>query len=373
MYDVIVVGARVAGASTAMLLARKGYRVLLVDRAGPPADTLSTHALLRPAVIQLRRWGLLETIIEQGTPPIRKVTLGFADELVPVTLRPKAGVDELYAPRRTVLDTVLLQAAVEAGATTRMAHSVSELIRTASGRVTGVVLRTKDGEEEVPSRFVVGADGTRSRVAKLVGSEATASHEPLNAVIYAYFSELATTGYEWQFTPGVSAGFMPTNDGQVNVWVGYPASLERGDTEPRFWSMLALASEQLSERVRSANRASGFKSTPGLHCFLKEPGGPGWALVGDAGCTIDPIGAHGISAALRDAELCSLAVSRALHDPSEEAEALERYRQTRDELSLPLFQETEHLASYRWDAPTASTLLRRLASLAQTEAESLAP
>lgn len=137
--------------------------------------------------------------------------------------------------------------------------------------------------------------------------------------------------------------------------------------------MLALASEQLSERVRSANRASGFKSTPGLHCFLKEPGGPGWALVGDAGCTIDPIGAHGISAALRDAELCSLAVSRALHDPSEEAEAFERYWQTRDELSLPLFQETEHLASYRWDAPTASTLLRRLASLAQTEAESLAP
>jgi len=287
-------------------------------------------------------------------------------------LRPKSGVDELYAPRRTLLDAVLLQAAVAAGATARMQHGVNDLKWTASGRVAGVVLRTPNGTEEVSARFVVGADGTRSRVARLVGSEATVSHEPLNAIIYAYFSDLDTTGYEWQFTPAVSAGFMPTNDGQVNVWVGYPASIKRGDTESRFWSMLASASQQLFSRVHSATRASGFKSTPGLKGFLKEPGGPGWALVGDAGCTIDPIGAHGISAALRDAELCSIAVDRALHDPSEEAEALERYKRTRDKLSLPIFQDTELLAGYDWDASTASTLLRRLSRLAQTEAEFLA-
>lgn len=372
-HDAVVVGARVAGSSTAMLLAREGHDVLLIDRAGPPADTLSTHALLRPAVIQLRRWGLLDTLKQQGTPPIRHVTLGFADQLVPFDLRSKSGVDELYAPRRTVLDEILLEAALDAGVTTRMSEDVTDVMWGDTGRVEGVVVRTEDGPEEIPARFVVGADGNRSRISRLVDAKEIIFHEPMNAVIYAYFADLDATGYEWQFTPGVSAGFMPTNDDQVNVWAAYPASLERGDTETRFWSKLEEASEQMATRVHAAERVSGFKSTPGLRCYLKDPGGPGWALVGDAGCTIDPIGAHGISAALRDAELCALAVDRTLRFPDEETDAIEQYRYTRDELSLPLFEETERLASYDWDASTASKLLRRLSDLADVESEFLAP
>src|SRR5438445_616320 len=125
-YDVVVVGARCAGAATAMLLARNGLDVALVDRA-PAAgtDTLSTHALMRAGVIQLQRWGLLDQVVAAGTPAIRRTVFHYGDAATTVALKPFGGVDALYAPRRTVLDPLLVDAARDAGADVVFGMSVT--------------------------------------------------------------------------------------------------------------------------------------------------------------------------------------------------------------------------------------------------------
>ena len=114
--DVVIVGARAAGAATALLLARAGARVVVVDRGRYGTDTLSTHALMRGAVLQLHRWGVLPAIVEQGTPRVTATTFAYGHEEVTVPIEPKYGVDALYAPRRILLDGLLSAMAVESGA-----------------------------------------------------------------------------------------------------------------------------------------------------------------------------------------------------------------------------------------------------------------
>src|SRR6476620_11852487 len=116
-YDVVVVGGRVAGASTALLLARAGVRVVLLDRDRHGSDTMSTLGMMRGGVLQLARWGLLPDVTAAGTPPIRQVVFHYADgERVNVAIKPSAGVEALYAPRRYLLDRLLVDAAAAAGA-----------------------------------------------------------------------------------------------------------------------------------------------------------------------------------------------------------------------------------------------------------------
>src|SRR5919202_1106128 len=129
-YAPLVVGARCAGAATAMLMARRGMKVLVIDRAAYGADTVSTHALMRGAVLQLHRWGVLPRLEEMATPAVRSTTFHYgAEDPVAVAIRPADGVDALYAPRRTVLDSALADAAVEAGADVRHGHSLVALTR----------------------------------------------------------------------------------------------------------------------------------------------------------------------------------------------------------------------------------------------------
>ena len=131
-FDAVIVGARCAGAATAMLMARAGLRVLVVDRTHPSRDTLSTHALMRAGVLQLSRWGLLQRVVAAGTPPVTATTFHYGDRTETLQL-----TEPLYAPRRTVLDTALLSAAQEAGAQARFGVDVTELCRDRTGRVTG--------------------------------------------------------------------------------------------------------------------------------------------------------------------------------------------------------------------------------------------
>ena len=157
-YDVIVVGARVAGASTAMLLARHGHSVLLLDRATMPSDTVSTHALLRTGVLQLTRWGLADRVLGAGAPPIRQVMLGFGDERIGFDLKDDFGIESLLAPRRIVLDAILVRAALETGVDFVGGTSVKDLLRDRHGRVFGVVAgRATDFGD------VQRADGDRGR------------------------------------------------------------------------------------------------------------------------------------------------------------------------------------------------------------------
>lgn len=371
-YEAIVVGARVAGASTAMLLARYGHRVLLVDRASMPSDTVSTHAILRSGVLQLQRWGLLDSVVESGAPPIRKVTLGFDEERIEIDVRPDHGVEALIAPRRYVLDSLLVDAAGDSGAEFRGGTRVTDVVRDDEGKVTGVAVG-RDGER-ITAPIVIGADGYASRVAQLVGAGVYRSHEAINAVHYAYFSNIDHAGFWFQFTPGVNVGLISTHDDEVLVFTGRPVGLMsrfRDDPEREFYRLLRCGGTDLADLVEAGKRQTEFRGTPGLRGFVRQPWGEGWALVGDAGYTKDPISAHGMSDSMRDAELLSRAVHRGLENPDEMIPALDEYRFTRDRLSHAMYENTTALARYDWSGDEASTLMRGISSAVHHECEYL--
>jgi flavin-dependent dehydrogenase len=368
-YDAIVVGARAAGASTAMLLARLGHRVLVVDRAPMPSDVVSTHAILRTGVLQLSRWGILDDVVVAGTPAVRDVTLGFGDERIEFGVRAEYGVDTLYAPRRYILDNILVEAALKAGVEFADRTRMVELIRQADGRVAGIVTKQGDREQAHTARMIIGADGVWSRTAKLVGAEDHLSHPATNGINYAYYREVDVAGFWFQFTPGVNAGIIPTNDTLCCVFVG--RSTDRmadfsADSEAEFNTLLRHAGVDLWSKVSAGSRVSQFRGMT-LPGFVRQPWGAGWALVGDAGYTKDPISAHGISDALRDAELCARAVDRALSHPDDASEAMGDYQRTRDQLSLGMFRDSEALAQYQWDADEASARMRAMSEAVRAE------
>ena len=373
-YDVIVVGARVAGASTAMLLARQGHRVLLLDRATMPSDTVSTHALLRSGVLQLTRWGLADRVLGAGTPPIRQIMLGFGDERIGFDLKNDFGIESLLAPRRIVLDAILVRAAVEAGVDFVGGTSVKDLLRDRRGRVFGVVAGRTADSTTYSAPMVIGADGVHSRVAGLVNARVYRSHPPTNAVHYAYFTGVDVPGFWFQFTPGVNAGVIPTNNDEACVFVGRPHNRLHAftsDAEGEFHRLLAEAGADLARTVEAGLRTGGFRGTSGLPGFLKQTWGQGWALVGDAGYTKDPISAHGISDALRDAELCARAVDGALRAPDRASELLSAYQTLRDDLSLPMFRESRALAGYGWSSTEASARMRAVSESVRAECDAL--
>lgn len=373
-YDVIVVGARVAGASTAMLLARCGHRVLLVDRATMPSDTLSTHALLRTGVLQLTRWGLIDRVIAAGTPPVRDITLGFGEERIPFEVRPDYGIDTFYAPRRHILDAMLVEAAVADGVEFRGGVRMIGLLRDDDGRVSGAEIADGANQERVSARMVIGADGHQSRVASLVDAVDLDSHPATNSVHYAYFDGVEASGFRFFFAPGVNAGLIPTNEGQTLVFAARPRALFgrfQSDPDGELMRLLRMAGNDLAEVVGRGERASGYRGTRGLTGHIRQAWGAGWALVGDAGYTKDPISAHGISDALRDAELCARAVDAALADPVEERVAMRRYQSRRDSLSMTMYEESRALASYRWDPSEASIRMRRISESVREECEAI--
>lgn len=355
-YEVVIVGARVAGAATALLLARAGHRVLVVDRARRGSDTLSTHALMRPGVHQLERWGLLERLIERGTPPQQRVVFHYGDEQVPIEV-----ADALYAPRRTVLDPLLVAAAEEAGAEVRFGASVQDVLRDGTGRVVGVRLRDERRRQvDVHARVTVGADGRRSRVAREVDAPVTHRGTTASAFLLGYWSQVEALGYEWCYRPGSAAGVIPTDDGLVCVFGGIPSGrlteVLADGAQVGMQRILRATTPAVAERVGAGRRVGPVRCYPGMPGWLRRPWGPGWALVGDAGYFKDPLTAHGMTDALRDADLAARAIHRGLEDPHVEAEAGADYEAVRDRLSLRFFEVTNAIAGFGWDLSEVQSL-----------------
>jgi flavin-dependent dehydrogenase len=364
MYDAIVVGARCAGSPTAMLLARRGHRVLLVDRAEFPSDTLSTHYIHQPGVAALERWGLRSVVAASGCPPIRDYTL----DVGPFALRgapPPAGdVDEAYSVRRTVLDEILVRAAADAGAEVRERFAVDELVFDGD-RVTGVRGRAAGGGAAVTerARIVIGADGRNSLVARAVQAPYTEHHPSFNCAYYSYWSGIEMDGVELYLRPGHMVGTATTNDGLVLViafWRRSEFDAVREDVEGSFARVLELA-PPVAERVRHATRVDRFRGSAQLPCFFRRAHGDGWVLVGDAACHKDPILALGITDAFRDAELVSDAVDAALQG---DVSALAAYDRRHAELTLPGFTSTLEFAQLR---PPDQQMQQLFAALARDQ------
>lgn len=347
-YDALIVGARCAGAATAMLLARAGAKVLVVDREPAGSDTMSTHALMRCAVEQLDRWGLLENLIAAGTPRVRWTTFHYGAKSYPVEIRPSGGIDGLIAPRRSLLDGELVTAARAAGAEVRHRTSLVGLVHDATGRVRGARLSPAQGSDyEVSADLVIGADGRRSTLARHVKAQTLIETPNRSGCVYAYFEGIRDRGYQWFYDTRATAGAIPTNSGLHCVFAAVPDGVfraARSGADPKAL-LLTLAAKANAEVARELVEAD-LRERPilfsGANGHLRQSQGPGWALVGDAGYFKDPVSAHGISDALRDAELLSRAVLGAKPD------ALASYQDTRDALSRDLFRTTDRMASYDW-------------------------
>jgi 2-polyprenyl-6-methoxyphenol hydroxylase-like FAD-dependent oxidoreductase len=352
-HDVVVVGARAAGAATALLLARFGHDVVVVDRAVFPADTVSTHQVARTGVVALHRWGLLDAVLASGAPAIRQVSFTAAGESITRVIKFKSGVDLLIAPRRYILDALLADAAARAGADLRSGVAVDGVCLNDAGRATGVYGRDRSGAEvEIAARFVVGADGLGSRVARSVGAEMIEHRGDRSAAQYAYFGGLPWPGIELIAAERALAGVFPTHHGQACVWVCTPTADARAartraaSRAEAFTALLGRAAPELAARLRSGRRMSpvtGMLRNPNL---LRAAHGPGWALVGDAGYHRDPITGHGLSDAYRDAELLAGGLDAALRGDVDETSALAGYQYERDQALREVFELTCALAGY---------------------------
>ncbi len=349
-YDTVIVGGRVAGASTAMLLARAGQRVLVVDRQSYGSDTLSTHALMRGAIRRLAKWGVLEQATASA-PLITRTTFNYGDESLPLAIRPEPGAAGLAAPRRTVLDPVLVDAAVAAGAEVLHGTRMNGLVTDAGGTVRGIHLTLSDDTETtIGADLVIGADGLRSSVARAVGAPITHQGQHASASIMRYYGGLGhddgidLSAYRWMYRPTIGGGIIPTSGDAVCVFTSMPQnrfrSEARGDVVGTHLQVARELDPALAEALDRATPLGPVRGYPGILGRFRKPVGPGWALVGDAGYFKDPYSAHGITDACRDAEMLTRAVLTGDFDD---------YETTRDELSMPLFNILDRIASYVWD------------------------
>lgn len=357
-YDAIIVGARCAGSPTAMLLARMGHRVLVVDRSTFPSDTTSTHMVHAPGVAALDRWGLLDEVAGSGCPPITRYSFDFGPFTIAGTPGTSSGPGVAYSPRRMVLDTILVDGAVAAGAEVRQGFSVDEVV-TEDGRVVGIRGRDARGREVVErARIVIGADGWHSRVATAVGAAHYHQVPQLQWSAYSYWRDLPVDGFETYIRPGRGWAAMATNDGLTMLVVGWPAAEAaafKSDVERNYLATLDLVPE-FAARVAGATRVERFAGGT-VPNFFRTPHGPGWALVGDAGYTRDSITGQGISDAFRDAESIAAALDAVWSGARRFDDVMGERQRRRDASQMPMFEFTTQLARLEPPPPELGELL----------------
>ncbi|MGW0808334.1 FAD-dependent oxidoreductase [Nonomuraea sp. NPDC002799] len=361
MYDVIVVGARCAGSPAAMLLARAGYRVLLVDKARFPRDTLSTHYLHQPGVAALGRWGVLDDVVATGCPPIDRIVYQVEDVRLEGCSWGVDGYRTAYAPRRHRLDPVLAAAAVAAGAEFRDGCQVDDLLYDGD-RVCGVALRTATGRFEERARLVVGADGMRSTVAALAGAPILMEDARRSCVYFSYWEDLPAT-FEVYARSRKLVGTVPTNDGRTLVGAYFPQSeyeSVRGDAMTAYLENVRVTAPGLHERLGAARRAERLYGTGDQRNFFRQAAGPGWVLVGDAGYHKDSIGNSGITDAFLQVQSLVDHIGPGLRDESALAAALRGFAADRDERFTGMYHGTLRAAELR-TPPERLTMLRAIA------------
>jgi 2-polyprenyl-6-methoxyphenol hydroxylase-like FAD-dependent oxidoreductase len=357
-FDAIVVGARCAGSPTAMLLARKGYRVLVVDRATFPSDTVSTHLVHPLGAEALSRWGLLDRLIATGCPPIHTYRFDFG----PFTISGSPGTDMApvaFCPRRTVLDKLLVDAAAEAGAEVREGFTVEEVL-IEDGRVAGIRGRANDGVSKTErARALIGADGLRSIVADAVRPEQYDEKPPLLAAYYTYWRGLPTDGrFENYIRNRRGFAAMPTHEDLTLVIAGWPFAefaKNKKDIEGNYLKTIELAPD-FADRLRRATREARFTGMA-VPNYFRRPYGPGWVLVGDAGYNKDFITAQGIMDAFQDAELCADALDKSFSGARPFEAAMDEYQRTRDARVKAMYDFTCQLATLEPPPPELQQLL----------------
>jgi flavin-dependent dehydrogenase len=357
LYDLIVVGARVAGAATGLLAARAGLRVLVADRATFPSDTLSTNYIHQPGCARLARWGVLDRIIASGCPPIPTTRFQVHDVVVEGGVSGYLGQVAAYAPRRVVIDTILVDVARSAGAEVREGYATTGIIKE-NGRVVGVELQGPDRKvRQERARLVVGADGMRSTIARLVGAGIVVQDPKMTCAYYTFWQGL-NAGYELYEGEGSWVGAVPTND-SVLVATYFPQSefdRVRANAVKAHLAAVESTAPTLFARMQSARQIDRLWGTGDQQNFFRTASGPGWALVGDAGHHKDSITARGITDALAQAELLVSRIAGELSSPERTDAALARFSVDRDDLMMPGYRATLAVAKLDDQGPRLAML-----------------
>jgi 2-polyprenyl-6-methoxyphenol hydroxylase-like FAD-dependent oxidoreductase len=358
-HDIIIVGARCAGSALAMLLAQRGAKVLLLDRATFPSDIPHGHFIHRHGPARLRRWGLLDEVA-RATPAIDVMLTDFGD--FPLVARDLAhdGVAWGYGPRRTTLDAILVNAAMTNGAELRERFTVEDYLFDGD-RIVGIRGRTVQGSAvEERAALVVGADGRRSKLAATVKAQTYQETPPLLCYYFSYWSGVQSEPFELYVNTSrqrVIFSFK-TEDDLMAVFIGFPMAempLVRTDLERHMLAALDEARD-LGHRVRAGRREERFYGATDLPNFYRTPCGPGWALVGDAGLHKDPYLALGICDALRDAELLADAIGSGLGGAQPMDDALAAFERQRNQASAADYEENLAAARFTPMPPEAFAL-----------------
>ena len=365
-YDVVVIGARCAGAAHARLLAQAGFSTLVVDRAEQGSDTLSSHTMTRGGVQQLDRWGLLDGIVASGTPGISRSLFQFGDHSFPIDIRPVQSGPGMIAPRRSKLDAVLGQSAEAAGAEFRYRTTFQEAIRDDTGRVRGVRLSGTDGwEYSVRADFVVGADGLQSSFARHMGVQHCVISPNAHSHLYGYFNLPGQVDNQMIFGRGVSVGLTPTDDGMTIAIVSCSPDRMRSamrtyGAEGALLKLAAKANAEIGERLQSAQMNERTRLFAGHPTMRRKSSGPGWALIGDAGQFRDPVTAHGMTDAFRDAEHLATHLMEIGYDAT-------GYEVERNAVSDPIFNLTAKMTEANQPYEALAMQFKQLSALMRDE------
>lgn len=363
MYDAIVIGARCAGAVTAMLLARRGHRVLLLDRATFPSDVHQGHFIHRQGPRLLAEWGLLQKIVATNCPPIVTHLTDFGDSpLIGRDIR-LGNVAWGYGPRRRHLDRVLVEAAIKAGAEFRPNFLVESLLWDGQ-RVHGIRGRQRHHTATSIERahITIGADGKNSALARAVDAPRYDETPPLTCWYFSYWSGVPTEGFEMYLRDRRAIFSFSTNDNLFAIFIAWPIEefpSVKADIEGEFMEVVDSV-PGFSERVRCGRREERFFGSADVPSFLRRPFGPGWALVGDAGCHKDPFIALGICDAFRDTEFLVTAVHEGRAGEKPLDEALISYERRRNDATMADYRE--NIARARFE-PIPDKLLELRAAL----------
>jgi flavin-dependent dehydrogenase len=362
MYDAIIVGARCAGSPTALLLARRGYKVLMVDRSRFPSDmSFSNHFVHQSGSACLKRWGLLQRLAATGCPPITENYFDYGAFSLTGPVPPADGVNTAFAPRRIVLDPLLVEAAVEAGAELRDGFSVQDLIWN-QDRVIGIRGKQSGKVTTEKARIVIGADGMFSVVARAVQAPEYKSSPPLEGSWYAYWSGVPMKGWHLWLRPDRVIFAYNTNHNLTLIGVAFAARdlpAIRRNVERNHSEVVAQYAPDLAARMSDGHRESRFVGGA-IPYHVRRPYGPGWALVGDAGYQKDPCTASGITDAFRSAEWLAEAIDAGFNGRQPMEQALAGYEERRNQSEMPYFELTTQLAAL---APPPAETQQLLAAL----------
>jgi 2-polyprenyl-6-methoxyphenol hydroxylase-like FAD-dependent oxidoreductase len=362
-FDVVIVGARCAGSPLATLLARRGLRVCMLDKARFPSDTPSTHVIQSFGVAVLDRLGILPAVLDAGAARLTAFTLVSDDARIEADLTSGA-LNAAYAAadapapplciRRVTLDHLLLAAAAQAGVDVRTHTGVTGLLGDGD-RVTGV----ETGHGPVSAALVVGADGRHSTVARLTGATSYHTTGPCRPFTWAYFDGVADTEARLRLGRLGDLAFLacPTDGGRYLAGAIPSAPADTG--EHSFMARLR-AWPELADLVNGAKRVGPIRTVPDCRGYFRSATGPGWVLTGDAGQFKDPTPAQGISDAFRQAERLADAISTGLGGSARLDDQLRRWWRWRDEDCYEMHWLATDMGTPGPPSPLITQLLREI-------------